>query len=189
MSVKKVILVDLDSTINNFVQQCLFFYEQEENVTIPLEMVKDYYFRFPNGKLISTYCEKKDFFRDLKPLPNAVETLLEWHQQGHLILIVSSSTQLFGPAQKYEWLSKHMPWLDRNQVIFTAAKEYILGDYMIDDCPINVEKHREMAKQRCIRNTTTYMTLAYAYNNLPIYDIRASDWSEIRSFFNSRETI
>lgn len=176
MNLKKTILVDMDSIIADFLKGILDAYEAETGDRLTEEAVGQWDYVFPNGKDCYAYFSRPGFFRDLKPIPGAIEAIKAFQEAGHEVLIVSSATLTNVPGEKFEWLSEFMPDFKRQDVMFVARKEFVRGDVLIDDYPRNVEP---WAKKNVWGKI---YTLKYEYNkDCSAYDLRADNWDQIRA--------
>jgi 5'(3')-deoxyribonucleotidase len=155
---KLTILCDLDSIVADFYGACLEAYGADTGTNPPWDLISSWDFEFPNGKTCYNYFTVPGFFRDLKPVPGALESLKEIHDAGHTVLIVSSATNTSAPGEKYEWLSEHLPWLSRDNVYFCRQKYRIRGDVLIDDYQLNAREYRHHNPQALI------LGLKYPYN-------------------------
>ena len=140
MTRSNTILVDMDSIISDFYFGTIDAYEKDTGVRLPDDCMAVWENRFPNGKGCYDYFSQPGFFRNLKPIPGAHDTLKAFHDEGHEIVVVSSATVTHGPGEKFEWLTEHYPWLDRKRVIFAAEKFRVKGDFLIDDHSLNTGK-------------------------------------------------
>lgn len=79
----------------------------------------------------------KGFFKNLKPLPNAIESydLLSKYFNVY-ILSTAPWSNPDSLVEKMEWVQKYLPNAYKN-VIFSHHKELNIGDYLIDDSKKN----------------------------------------------------
>src|SRR5258708_21781120 len=77
-----------------------------------------------NKDLIYNCLDTPNLFRDLDPLPVALEALTRLHNKGHEILIVTASAKLPQiAADKLIWLKKHISWFTQDD-FFLGRKKY-----------------------------------------------------------------
>lgn len=129
----KTVLVDMDSILADFYFGILEAYKAETGLEAPVDCLKDWNSVLPNGKDTDSYFKQPGFFRNLKPIPGAIDGVRALKEAGHDVLICTACIITDGPGEKYEWLSEHMPWFDRRQVIFAKRKELVMADLLIDD--------------------------------------------------------
>lgn len=113
------------------------------------------------GIKIYKYIKEDGFFRNLPPLPGAVEALQKIQDDGHDITLVSAPS--FAPASyrdKVEWVNEYLPFLDYNDILLGHKKYLIKGDIFIDDSPINITKYKKNWPKARI------MTIGYPYNKV-----------------------
>lgn len=127
------ILVDMDSILCDFYFGVLERYTADTGLPVAKDALNHWDAVLPNGKDSWAYFKEPGFFRELKPIPGALEFVRSAKERGHDVLIVTASTLTHGPGEKFEWLTQHLPDFDRNQVIFAKRKELVSGDLLIDD--------------------------------------------------------
>jgi len=78
------------------------------------------------------------FFESLIPFYNALAIMEYLHDTGHVVHIITSPMGMGSVAkEKYDWLSRYLPWLDRDNIFMTGRKD-LVGDtnsILIDDAP------------------------------------------------------
>lgn len=75
--------------------------------------------------------------------------------------------------EKKEWIKKHLPFFNLENVIFTGHKHLLKGDFFIDDAPDYMEI-----------NHTPVIAFAYPYNKEYETHFRAYSWKDIGKFFD-----
>lgn len=191
------ILLDMDSVISNFFYGVLNAYHKEMADVSPKldpfvgpDFVDDWDKEFPNGKTIHDYYQTPGFFLNLKPIDGAHDVMKGLYDEGHDIVIVSSAQLTTAPGEKYQWLSKHYPWIHRKNVIFASRKEMVLGDVLIDDSPRNAIDYRAAHPNSLI------IGIRYPYHKEPEhiapYDLLATGhrdlagaWEKIGRYFKN----
>ena len=107
---RKIIYIDLDNTMAEFVGAA-------KELNISLEDEKHI----------------KDFFRNLKPMPGAIESYNKLSE--HFDVYILSTGPWSNPnsfVEKVEWVKEYLPNAYKN-VIFSHHKDLNRGDYLIDD--------------------------------------------------------
>lgn len=136
----RTILVDMDSIIADFYFEVINRHEAETGEKIPHDSIDAWDKSWSEKRSMFYYFSQPGFFTSLKPIPGAHDVLKKLHDEGHEIVIVSAATLTNAPGEKYEWLSKHYPWINRNRVFFAKEKYRVIGDFLIDDHHENVSK-------------------------------------------------
>lgn len=81
-------------------------------------------------------------FANLLPVPGAIQTLNELHERGYNIEFISAA--IAGHDDKYKWIQKFLPWVDRRQCVHFTHRKYMFAqdanDILIDDKPQNCEE-------------------------------------------------
>ena len=78
-----------------------------------------------------------DFYRDLEPIPGAVEAAKKLRADGHDVVFVSSpwESNPMGYQAKADWLMEHLGGWARKGLILTSDKTMIELDVLVDDKP------------------------------------------------------
>lgn len=79
------------------------------------------------------------FFLHLKPIPKAIETLTQFHQQGHEIVFLTAC--LAGHEDKLAWLNRYFTFPFKS--IFTTEKYMVQGNVFLDDNHENLKAWAE----------------------------------------------
>jgi len=100
-----------------------------------------------------------DLFGALAPIPGALDALERLHSAGNHIVVVTASAKHLGTAgAKLRWIRRHLPWLDRKDVLIGHRKHLVRGDVLIDDSPANILEYRAAWPDAAI------VTIDYPYN-------------------------
>ena len=116
------------------------------------------------GKAIYKYLAQPGFFRDLEPIAGAIEGVRALLERGHEVVIVTAARR--GHRDKLEWVAEHLPFLPRDNIVFTHRKELVRGELLFDDAPHNLEG---------VRPYGTPVAMAYRYN-ARVDCARVPDW-------------
>jgi len=94
-------------------------------------------------KLIREIWRQDHFFRDLEPLPGALEGIQELSNFGDvLICTYPTTTNRTCMQDKYDWVKKHLSHDWARRTILTKDKSLVYGDMLIDDKPNPEENGR-----------------------------------------------
>ncbi len=89
---------------------------------------------------ILQHAHKKGFFRDLKPIKDAVQ-VMEALYNKHEVYIATAATQFPDSLkEKSDWLDQYMPFITWEHRIMCGHKFILRGDLLIDDRAYNLEK-------------------------------------------------
>lgn len=111
---RKIVYIDLDNTMADYIRAA-------KEMNISLEDAKHI----------------KGFFRDLKPMPGAIESYNKLSE--HFDVYILSTGPWSNPnsfVEKVEWVKEYLPNAYKN-VIFSHHKNLNRGDYLIDDSTKN----------------------------------------------------
>lgn len=140
---KLTVLVDMDDTIENLCEEWVDYLNEIHGTTVKHEDIKEWNMTkaFPTipPKEVFAPLYEKTLWERVKPLPGAVEYLKKIIDDGHKVVIVTSSHPDTVALKLNNVLFKYFPYLSYNDVIITSQKQLIKGDILIDDAPHNLE--------------------------------------------------
>lgn len=180
---KKILLLDLDSCLNNLDEVWLRYYNKDYNDNLTTEdMIRweTYTVVKPEcGHKIYDYLLLPGFFRDLGIKPNAYE-VTKWLQQYVDIYIVTAYI-VSTCVDKIEWIKKRLPHIDTEKVIFCNNKGLLKAQYMIDDGSHNILNFHKTnpCGLPIILDAAWNRDLKDKYNKF----VRVKDWLEIQEVF------
>lgn len=183
------VLCDSDSVIADFFPPLFREYARRTGEIVTVDQIKTW----DMGKHVSQpdvlygIFMEPGFFRNLQPMPGAVEALRAWVDAGIEVVVATSPCTAHSAAEKIEWCVEHVPFIDpkglhgrikvpRNLWI-GHDKHHIVADVMVDDGPHNALAYRKAHPDAFIA------TIAYPYNEAPDgsdapYNWRCGHWSD-----------
>ncbi len=170
------ILVDMDGVLCNLLGKWLTAYNREYQDTLEPNALKTWgphrYARA--GKAVYKYLSQPGFFRDLEPLPHAVDSVRTLVDDDHDIVIVTSAKN--GHKEKIEWVREHLPFLPQENIVFAHRKALVRGDVLFDDAPHNLEAFQPYGLS---------VAMAYRYNE-GVDCPRVPDWPGFLELIRAR---
>lgn len=162
------ILLDMDGVLTNLIAKWFRVYNEEYGDTLHLEQLSEWGpHRFAKaGRAVYKYLSRPGFFRDLEPIPGAVQGVRRLLDMGHEVVIVTAAKN--GHRDKADWVREHLPFLPDENIVFAHRKELVRGDVLFDDAPHNLEAFRPYGLP---------VAMDYPYNR-GIDCARVSDWAE-----------
>ncbi|HYG57450.1 MAG TPA: hypothetical protein VD902_05225 [Symbiobacteriaceae bacterium] len=140
---KPVLLFDLDGICCNLAKKWLAVYNRDWNDDLTeAEIVEWEWHRFVRpecGKKIYHYLNRPGFFLDLEPIPGCVESLARLAEHCELVVVTASPKEAAG--DKMRWVQRHLPMVQRGNIVVTYRKDLVRGDFMFDDAPKNLRNH------------------------------------------------
>jgi 5'(3')-deoxyribonucleotidase len=142
---KKILAIDLDSTLNTLDTEWIQFYNKDFNDNLTREdMIRWEVYTYVKpecGKKIYDYLLYSNFFKNLGMQLNA-DNVTKWLQQFYDIYIVTAYTPSTC-ADKCEWVKQHLPHIPVENIIFCNNKGLIKADILIDDGGHNLVAFKE----------------------------------------------
>lgn len=141
------VVCDLDNIIINLMDPWLSWYNETWKDNKTLEDLKVYSaheweLKEGCGDRIFEFFEDMERYRNLPPLPGAVEGLKEIHNAGHEI-IISTAVAGESASAKFFWCRKYLPFVPMNHIMVGGRKDVIKGDILIDDAPKNLTAYQK----------------------------------------------
>jgi 5'(3')-deoxyribonucleotidase len=171
----KTLLIDMDSVIVDLMSEWFRRYNQDYDDDLSVERVlcwqSEKYVKPECGEKIYEYLDQPDLFRNLQPLPNALEVLERLHREYDILIVTSSRTLAF--TEKEEWVERHLPFIGKHNLIFAHRKDMICGDVLFDDAPHNLLAFLQTGR--------TAVAMDYPYNR-DVTVPRVKGWLEFESW-------
>lgn len=134
---KLTILVDMDDTIESLGEAWIGYLNNKYHTNVCKEDVTDWDISkaFPgiDKPLVYQPLRDKALWKSVKPLPGAAEYLKKLIDDGHKVLIVTTSNPDSVPMKLRYTLFPNFPFFTYHDVIITSQKQLVRGDILIDD--------------------------------------------------------
>lgn len=143
MERKPIIGVDMDDVVADTFQQSIDWYAKDFGVLYTKEELAGHYLGdvipAEHREIIQKYYFTKGFFRDIQPIPGAIEALA--FLQDYFDIFIVTAAQQFPQCltEKNEWLDEYMPFIDWRYRVFCGHKYFLNAAYLIDDHAYNFE--------------------------------------------------
>ena len=144
---KKVILLDIDDTINQFNTAFWALHEEVYDEKIDPETVNTWDLAnfSSQGNHVYGLFKHPGLFRYIEPKNGAVEFVEQLNEKYDVYFVTDSppgTSHCDGDVpyanqadDKRKWVREHFPFIDKSKIIICANKWMILGDVLIDDKP------------------------------------------------------
>lgn len=133
------LLIDLDGVTVDLLTPWFELYNEAYDDDLKVEDVTKYAVEFfaKDTKGIYEVLKTPGLFRNLKPLPGAIETLKQLYEDGFDIHIVTAAptTSPIALTEKFEWVEENLPFLPLRNVKLVHDKWHVVGDIIFDDSP------------------------------------------------------
>lgn len=143
---KTRILIDQDDVLACFNEYLLSIINHVKNTNYTIENVTDWNITklFNLEKSLEYYIKKdKNFFLNLLPKDNNIDVFKELYLSNKYEIFIVTYVNMRYPKffhDKIKWIEKHLPFFPIDNVISTRYKNTIVGDYLIDDAPHNINE-------------------------------------------------
>lgn len=172
---KTTLLIDMDSVICDLMTDWHELYNRDYNDHLTVEKLKcwksENYVKKECGIKIYDYLDTPGLFLNLKPLKNSIDVLSRLHERHRILICTSSGTYAY--TEKEKWVVKHLPFIGRENIIFSHQKDMIRGDLLFDDAPHHLEAFK--------KSNRVAVAMDYPYNrNVDVP--RVKNWLEFEQF-------
>ncbi|MEG1882292.1 MAG: hypothetical protein RR224_01055 [Clostridia bacterium] len=120
----------------------------------------------------------ESFWSTVKPKKGAAKYLRRLKEDGHLVLIVTTSSYRALHAKMDDVLFKYFPFIEWDDVIITARKQLISGDVLIDDGVHNLEGGEYLKLLMDAPHNRSYDAQSNCIH-------RVKDWDEVYSMVSA----
>lgn len=174
---KPILGIDMDDVITDTLQRGLDWYERDFGRRHIKSELNGRYLRevIPEVHLdrVRNYFYTPGFFRDLEPLPGAVEGVKELQEYFDVFIVTAAQQFPQCLTEKNDWLDRFMPFIPWTHRVFCGHKYFLNAKYLIDDHAYNFEFFEG------------YPLLFTAPHNMgeSRYE-RVNDWDEVLEFFS-----
>ena len=179
-----IIAVDIDNVLNDLASKTLALYNSRTGKNIQMSDVTTYNFHecLPkeDADNIVALFKEKELWDSLEPLPGSQKVLRQLANQGNQI-IIATATDPINFEWKCEWIKKHFPFIQTDNIIRIMDKSLLKVDVLIDD---HIEN---LISCFCERICIDYLYNRNASKDY-VYDImRVESWNEIPSIIKNIE--
>lgn len=187
--------IDVDNTINNFVHEFIFLYNNITGRNIEYKNMTDYDLTsldIDNYTLETLFLKNNRFYETLVPKVGSVSTIKKLIVKEHIVKFVTSIHYNVIQA-RIDFIAKYFPAVDVNKsLIVTDDKHKIYADFVIDDLPSNVTEN--------VNSSCNYILIKQPWNTEQYNQIKnkplketccycCKDWFEIHSLLKTLSII
>lgn len=133
---KPRLAIDMDEVLADTHRKFLTLFHRDYNIPmdIPQEPGRELYENLPQAiqRQFRVYVNQKGFFRDIPPMPHAVETVKALMEKYNVYVVSAAMEFRNSLEDKFDWLAEHLPFVPWTNILFTGDK-IIAADILIDD--------------------------------------------------------
>lgn len=174
------LLIDMDGVVADLGKKWLYVYNLEYDDNLTMDQITEWKIETHAARCsqdeFHSIITRPGFFADLEVLPHSIDVLKRLYDLGHIIYFVTATPydNPTGGYDKYMWLKKHFPFIERTRIIQAHDKFMIKGDVLFDDGPPNLKFFPGYK-----------IVMDYPYNQNIDIDYRAKNWLEFETHINS----
>lgn len=173
---KPIVGIDMDDVIADTFQQRLDWYERDFGRRYTKNELQGQYLGdvIPEERVeaVHQYFFTPGFFRDLKPIPGAIEGVRALQEDFEVFIVTAAQQFPQCLTEKNEWLDEYMPFIHWSHRVFCGHKHFLGAEYLIDDHAYNFEFF-----------TGTPILYSAPHNLHEQKYQRVNDWEEVGEYF------
>lgn len=183
------ILIDMDSTLNDFTQGYVNYYNKltGKNINVTKDDLNVYeiskvvhgHNEGESNKIRQEIFSSPGFWRDIPILPFAYD-VVQYLYKEHDVFILTAPWKhsLNCYTEKIEWVEKELPFFDTSRVIMARHKYLVKGDIIVEDSP-----------EFLLNNGCHYaIAIDYPFNrHLPV--LHAYDWRDAKTHIDTIQSL
>ena len=187
---KLTINVDIDNTVNNFIDHFVNLYNSVTNSRLFVSDVTNYDLSIITGvdrkTLATLFFKNNDFYKELDSLPYTYEVLYSLYKKGHNVRFVTSiNYEVIQP--RIDFIHKKYPFIDSDRsLIVTDNKNSIWADIVIDDLQSHFDNRNGYCKY--ILFSRPWNLTSNENPNICKYK-RCKNWKDIEDYFKELQII
>ena len=187
---KLTINVDIDNTVNNFIEHFVTLYNRVADRSLFRCDVTDYDLCKVTGidrdTLTTLFFKNNSFYEQLEPLPYTHDVLSKLYSKGHDLRFVTSINYEVIQPRLY-FIRENYPFIDPDKaLIVTDNKNSIWADIVIDDLPTHFNNRNNYCKYILFNQPWNYVINENP--NVCKYR-RCKDWGEIHNYLKELQVI
>lgn len=133
---KPRLAIDMDEVMADTHGKFLKLFNRDYSIPIEIDQVPglELHDNFPEPmrEQWKVYINQKGFFRDLEPMPDAIETVKALHERYNVYVVSAAMEFRNSLEDKFDWLAEYFPFIKWNNILFTGDK-IVSADVLIDD--------------------------------------------------------
>lgn len=135
------ILIDMDDTITNFLEEVINEYNKTYGTSHLIDEVTEWVIPSSFEYGLFSVLELTNILTMITPKLDSIEYINKWIDEGYDVFIVSDCCNRYQSYRdKLKWLKTYIPKFDLSHFIPCKEKYVISGDVLIDDNLDNLEK-------------------------------------------------
>jgi len=130
------IMIDCDNVLNNVSEDWVMYLNKKHDLSVNPQNLshEQIYEAFPtlSKDEINFPLQDEAFGMSYTVKPDSYEYLKKMLDDGHELTIVTAHSNRTAGV-KFEWITKHFPFISRDDIIIARKKGKVIGDVLIDD--------------------------------------------------------
>lgn len=172
---KVTLLIDQDDVLASYMSAVTAAYNQKYHTNIKEEACISWDLYTVFGQEIDTIMHEPDLFRNLKPVPHALEVFERLYKSDLFDMYIVTAANPRTVEAKYEWITRYLPYFPKNHVIICSNKFMVKGDYLLDDGMHNIEDFTKAGGKAIVFDKPHNTSIPHNYP-------RVSTWLEFETF-------
>lgn len=134
------ILVDQDDVLASFVGGLVKKFNERFGTNYTPQDCNQWNLEKVFGPRVWDIVHEKGFFRNLEPVPSAIEVFQRLYTSGRYDMFIVTASEPSAYVEKIEWLQHYMPFFSVDKhFIACKSKDAVWGDVLLDDGLHNIQ--------------------------------------------------
>lgn len=134
------ILIDQDDVLAMFVGGLVERYNERFGTNFTVNDCKEWNLENTFGERVWEIVNEKGFYRNLKPMPGALEVFERMYKSGRYDMFIVTASEPEAYVEKIQWIQHYMPYFDIDKYFIACkSKDAVWGDILLDDGMHNIE--------------------------------------------------
>lgn len=140
------IILDQDQILCLWSERILQWWNEDMGTSLTIDQITDWDVHKclgPEGKYFIRSCIRyPEFYRDLDPVPGAIEGVRSLIDAGHDVIVATACPKMAAISYvgKVEWLRRLMPFFPLDNFVSIQRKSLLTGDLLFDDGAHNIRE-------------------------------------------------
>lgn len=150
------ILVDQDEVLAKWVERVIDWWNNDKGTNLTVDDIHSWDLKNDLGEgsedFMRSCMRYSEFYRDLDPMPGAIDGMRSLIDMGHDVLIVTATPRCATNAYggKVEWIRRNMPFFNIDNFCSVTRKDVVSGDILLDDGMHNIEAFHRTKRDTCV---------------------------------------
>lgn len=137
---RPILLLDQDDVLADYLSAVVSEYNKTFNTNYSKSDITDWKIADILGEEVYNILFDPTLFLNLEPIQGAITGIKELLSANLFDIYIVTAAHPAVINNKYIWISKNMPFFNKQNIIFTSQKHLVKGDILVDDGLHNIKE-------------------------------------------------